>query len=168
MKRLAFLLVVTAAVNTVLIAAAQAESVYKSIGPDGKIIYSDKPPTDGRVEKTMTFANLPSSPLPAASLSYVEQLRRFRAFSPAKKPDSAAVTGVVLYSAAWCGYCTKAKAYLAAKGISYDEVDIDSKDGMKAYAQAGGGGGVPLLLAGGQRVQGFSPAAYDAVFASRK
>jgi glutaredoxin len=73
-----------------------------------------------------------------------------------------------LYSAAWCGFCKRAKAYLAGKGITYQDFDIDTKDGMTAFAQAGGGKGVPLLLARGQRVQGFSPAAYDALFANRK
>jgi len=74
-----------------------------------------------------------------------------------------------LYSAAWCGYCKKARAYLADKGIAYREIDIDTPDGLAAFARAGGGGkGVPLLLAGGRRVQGFSLAAYDKLFADQK
>ena len=76
--------------------------------------------------------------------------------------------GVVLYSASWCGFCKRAKAYLAANGISYQEFDVETKDGMAAFAQAGGGKGVPLLIADGQRVQGFTPAAYDAFFANRR
>lgn len=141
-----------------------AQTLYKSVGPDGKILYSDRPPVEGRIEKTMKFENLPSSPLPASASSYVAQLRRMRASAPA----NASIGGVVLYSAAWCGYCTKAKAYLASKGIPYQEIDIDTNDGMAAFAQAGGGRGVPLIIAGGQRVQGFSPAAYDVLFANRK
>lgn len=141
-----------------------AQDLYKSVGPDGRIVYSDKPPAKGRIEKTMKFENLPSSALPASAFSYVEQLRKLRASSSANKPTKA----VVLYSAAWCGYCKKAKAYLADKGITYQEIDIDTDGGMIAFAQVGGGNGVPLLLAGGQRVQGFSPDAYDALFANRK
>ena len=45
------------------------------VGPDGSIIYSDRPPAEARLEMTMTFENLPSSPLPAStppmSSSYV-------------------------------------------------------------------------------------------------
>jgi hypothetical protein len=37
---------------------------------------------------------------------------------------------------------------------------------MAAFVSAGGGKGVPLLLADGRRVQGFTPAAYDALFAN--
>jgi glutaredoxin len=144
-----------------------AKTLYKSVGPDGRIAYSDRPPAGGRIEKTMKFDNLPGSALPASAASYVEQLRRMRASSTPSTP-STPTSGAVLYSATWCGYCKQAKAYLASKGIAYQEIDIDTKDGMAAFAQAGGGKGVPLLLAGGQRVQGFSPAAYDALFAERK
>jgi len=74
----------------------------------------------------------------------------------------------VLYSAVWCGYCKLAKAWLGSKNIAYQLIDIDTKEGMASFAQAGGGKGVPLLLAGSQRVQGFSASAYDAVFTGKK
>jgi glutaredoxin len=77
-------------------------------------------------------------------------------------------TAVVLYSASWCGYCKAAKSYLGARGIAYREIDVDTESGQAAYAQAGGGNGIPLLVAGGQRVQGFSQAAYDALFPQRR
>ncbi len=145
-------------------AAQGAQTLYKSVGPDGRIVYSDRPPDDGRLDKTMTFENLPSSPLPASTSASVEQLRRMGPSSSTNTPTS----GIVLYSAAWCGYCKRAKAYLAAKGIRYQEFDIDTKDGRAAFANAGGGRGVPLLIVGGQRVKGFTLAAYDALFANRK
>lgn len=141
-----------------------AQTLYKSVSPDGRIVYSDHPPTEGRIEKTMKFEDAPSSELPASASSYVEQLRRL------KSPPSAAApaSGVVLYSASWCSYCKKAKAYLAGKGIAYQEVDIDTKDGLAAFAKAGGGKGVPLLVSGGQHFQWLSLAAYDGLFANRK
>lgn len=163
MKRVARLVVVLLW-STSAITAHGAQTLYKSIGPDGRVVYSDRPPAEGRLEKTITFENLPSSPLPASAASYVEQLSR-------KGPSAAAtvpISGVVLYSATWCGFCKKAKSYLAEKGITYQDFDIDTKDGLAAFAHAGGAKGVPLLIAGGQRVQGFSAAAYDALFAIRK
>ncbi|NRF65500.1 glutaredoxin family protein [Aquincola sp. S2] len=139
----------------VWLSAAHAQTLYKSIGPDGKVVYSDRPPAEGRVDKTLQFENLPSSAVPAATLSYVEQLKRMK--QSALPPTN----GLVLYSAAWCGYCRKAKAFLAGKGVSYQEIDIDTPDGKAAFAQAGGGRGVPLLLVNGQKIQGFSPEAYE-------
>jgi len=158
--RLVILLLLGASATTTLF----AQSLYKSVGPDGKVVYSDRPPTQGRIEKTLKFENLPSSVLPASVSSTVEQLRKQKTSSATTTPTG----GVVMYSATWCGYCKKAKAYLANKNITYQDVDIDTSDGMVAYAKAGGGKGVPLLIAGSQRVQGFSTDAYDEIFANRK
>lgn len=140
-----------------------AQTVYKSIGPDGKIVYSDTKPAEGKVVKTMKFDNLPGSVVPALAMSNGAQ-------SPgAAVPAGAAATrGNVLYSASWCGYCKKAKAYLAFKGIAYQEVDIDTPDGKSAFAKASTKNAIPLLIAGDRRIQGFSTEAYDAVFANQR
>jgi len=146
--------------------ASPAQTVYKSVGPDGRVVYSDKPPAGGKVEKTMTFDNLPASTLPASASSYVEQLRRMHA-RDAAQAAAAPPEGVVLYSAAWCGHCRQAKAWLAGHGVAYREVDVETPAGVEAFAQAGGGRGIPLLVANGRRVQGWSPAAYESLFPSR-
>src|SRR5271168_3034262 len=128
--RLAILLLWSACAAT----APGAQTMYKSVGPDGRIVYSDRPPVEGRLEATIKFEHLPSSPLPASTSSYLEQLRKT---GPATS-TGAAPKGVALYSASWCGFCKRAKAYLAASGISYQEFDIDTEDGRAAFAQAGG------------------------------
>lgn len=158
--RFLFVLLLISAAN----AAPNTTTLYKSVGPDGKIDYSDRPPTEGRIEKTFQFDNLPSSAVPDLSHSYVEQLRRMKASQAASAPTR----GVVLYAASWCGYCRSARAFLGKKGIAYQEIDIDSPSGKEAFAQVSGGGGVPLLLATNQRVQGYSLGAYEAFFASLK
>lgn len=138
---------------------AQAQTLYKIVTPDGRVVYTDRPPTEGRLVKTLTPDAAPATALPPAAAEQLSKLQSLRTAAP--------TSGVVLYSAAWCGYCTKAKAWLAGKGISYREIDIDTPDGLASYAQAGGRRGVPLLVAGGQRVQGYSPAAYEQLFARR-
>jgi glutaredoxin len=145
-------------------ATVSAQTVYKSVGPNGQIVYSDRAPVSGHLEKTMKFADLPSSALPASAASFMEQFRRTHpADSGAAAPTSAGAA--VLYSAVWCGYCKKAKAWLAARGVAYQDVDVDTPAGMAAFAQATGGkSGIPVLMAKGQKVTGFSTAAYDAIF----
>jgi glutaredoxin len=127
-------------------------------------VYSDLPPADGRIQKILEIHNPPSSPLPAATFANLEQLRRTKAKASGITPTR----GIVLYSAAWCGYCKLAKAYLANNRISYLDVDIDTKEGLSDFAQAGGHKGIPLLVAGDRRVQGFSSAAYEAFFAKSR
>ena len=139
-------------------ASAQAATLYKSVTPDGKIVYSDQPPTTGKVEQTFNFSNLPSTPVPESVTKYqkdLEQSMKNRLATGAGQP--------VLFTADWCRYCKAAEAYLAEKGIGYQRNDIDTASGRRAFQETGGRG-VPVLLVGGQRVQGFSRPAYDALF----
>jgi len=148
-------------------APVHADTVYKSVGPDGKVTYSQRPPADGKVDKTLSFANLPSTPLPDSVVRYREELQK----SMKKRlsdPDRRDTATPVLFTAVWCGYCRQAKAYLAQKGIAYREYDVDTPDGMRAFAEAGAARGVPVLQWKGQNVQGFSRGAYDTLFARAK
>lgn len=142
--------------------SAISDNVYRSISPDGRVVFSDHPPSAGKVQKVYSFDNLPASPVPGTVQRYrleLETSMKKRLSAP-----SVLTANTQLYSASWCGYCRKAKAYLGEKGIPYQEIDIDSPEGGQAFALAGGGGGIPLLLWKGQRVQGFSAGAYDALF----
>ena len=162
--KLSFALVALMLVGTVRAGDAPTQTkLYKSVGPDGRIVYGDRPPADGRSAQTLKFDNLPSSPLSPATLAYLEQLKKARPAPPVAPPDGE----LVLFTASWCGYCKKAKAYLASKGTPYKEIDIESNAGAASFAQAGGQRGVPLLIKNGQRVVGFSAAAYDAVFSAK-
>jgi glutaredoxin len=148
-------------------ATASAQTVYKSVGADGKIVYSDHAPTEGRLQKTMKFA-LASSALPASAASYMEQFRKTHPAGAATAPVAAG-KGVTLYSAVWCGYCRKAKAWLGEHGVSYTDVDIDAPGGTAALAHASGGStGVPVLVVDGRALTGFSAGAYDAAFKQRQ
>jgi glutaredoxin len=74
-------------------------------------------------------------------------------------PDAA--TKVVLYGTPTCPYCGKARAYLKERGVAYADYDLTtSPQGKQAYDRLKGKG-VPLLLIGGRRIDGFSPKAFD-------
>ena len=141
-----------------------AGTLYKSIGPDGQVVYSDQPPQSGKLERTFNFANLPSTPLPDSVVRYRQELEKSMQNRLAAAP--AGRTPVLLW-AKWCGYCRQAEAYLNEKRIGFQKQDIDTSEGMRSLAEAGGRG-VPVLLVNGQKVQGFSRAAYDSLFASAK
>ena len=91
---------------------AGAQTLYKSVGADGRVVYSDKPPVTGAVEKTMKLENLPVSVVPGASPAPQA------AAAPDAPPAATPRGDVVLYMATWCGYCKAAKSYLAGKGIA--------------------------------------------------
>jgi glutaredoxin len=66
----------------------------------------------------------------------------------------------------WCGYCKRAKAHLAARGVPYDEVDVEATQrGQNEFTQLGGRG-VPIILVGSQRMDGFDANGLDAMLAA--
>lgn len=70
---------------------------------------------------------------------------------------------VEIYSAAWCGWCTKAKAYFSARGVPYREYDIDHDAAAKARLKSlNPSGGIPVTVINGRTIQGYSPSQFDA------
>jgi glutaredoxin len=68
---------------------------------------------------------------------------------------------VVLYSATWCGWCTKARAHLDREGIQYELRDVDNDAVGQELRDKTGRGGVPVLDFSGEILRGYSPAQYD-------
>jgi glutaredoxin len=62
---------------------------------------------------------------------------------------------VRLYGTQWCGYCRQAREYLASRKIPFVDIDIDTSErGREQFAMLGGKG-VPLILVGRQRLDGY-------------
>jgi glutaredoxin len=143
--------------------AQTTTTLYKSTRPDGRTIYSDRPAPDASDSRTITFRNLPASPLSPQTLAYIEEMKKSADARSAAPPSSE----TVLFSAKWCVYCKQAKAHLASRQVAYRELDIETREGALAYARAGGKS-VPLLLFNGQSLAGYSAGGYDALLAGRK
>lgn len=63
---------------------------------------------------------------------------------------------VTLYATSWCPYCTRARALLAAKGVSFTEIDIEATPGARAEMQARAGRtSVPQIFVGDRHLGGF-------------
>jgi glutaredoxin len=149
-----------------------AQTLFKSIGSDGRVVYSDKPPIEGRLAKTLKAEDLPNTALPAGYEAELQRLRQSLNLNGSKTanatPNASASANPVLFTAVWCGYCKQAKAYLASKGVQYDSIDIDTPSGKSAFAATGGSGGIPLLVANGKQLRGFNTQAYDKFFVAQK
>jgi glutaredoxin 3 len=63
---------------------------------------------------------------------------------------------VVIYTAAFCGYCTGAKSLLEKKGVHYHEIRIDKEAGMREeMMQRSQRDTVPQIFIGERHVGGF-------------
>lgn len=63
---------------------------------------------------------------------------------------------ITIYSSMFCPYCHRAKALLKQKGVSFEEIDVDTEPGKRAEMtkRANGGYTVPQIFINGQHVGG--------------
>jgi len=67
------------------------------------------------------------------------------------------MTAVIVYSSNGCPFCTKAKSFLAERGISFEE--IEAPRGTKAWEEMRertGSGSLPQILIGNEHIGGYS------------
>jgi glutaredoxin 3 len=64
---------------------------------------------------------------------------------------------VELYTKRQCAYCVQAKALLDRKGVTYQEIDAEGDDAIRAWlAEATGQKTVPQVFVDGRSLGGFS------------
>jgi glutaredoxin len=124
-----------------LVSSGAGAAIYRWFDADGRIVYSDSPPKQS--------GNAKSVKLPSNTVAPVTPV-------PQAKPAAAAAgEKVTLYTTTWCGYCKKARAYLNARNIPFDDVDVETTDRGRREYRAMGGNGVPVILVGSQRMDGY-------------
>lgn len=70
-------------------------------------------------------------------------------------------TTVIMYSTKWCPYCHRAREYFERHSIDYIEHDIEASAENLAKFRELGGRGLPLILVGDRRMDGFSARSFD-------
>ena len=125
--------------------SASATGVYKWVDSQGKTHFSDRAPSQGVAQAVSIKVNSISS------VSY---------------ESSGLNTGseVVMYSTAWCGYCKKARAYFRENNISFTDHDIENDSFAKRDYDRLGGRGVPVILVGDKRMNGFSVRGFENIY----
>lgn len=122
---------------------AQAQPVYRIVGSDGKVTFSDKPPPDAKpAASTGSSSNAVSTGSKPALPYELQQLT-------GKYP-------VTLYSSTSCGPCDTGRALLTKRGVPFIEKTVNTNEDLSAFARISKDSALPLLVIGGQALKGYS------------
>lgn len=125
-----------------LCGTAAAAGVYQWTDAQGRVHFGDRPQSGAASQR------------PQAPINVLDSVQ------PAARPKE-----VVLYSTQRCGFCRKARAHFAERGIPYTEYDVETTEkGWRDYNRMNGRG-VPIILIGGERMNGFSAPLFDQLYA---
>jgi glutaredoxin len=143
MKRntLAFVLACTAAL--VAATGAQAQTVYRIVGADGKVTFSDKPPVNaeqGKIASTGIGAKTDST---GTALPF--ELRQVVNKYP-----------VVLYTTAKCAPCDTGRSFLMSRGVPFSERTVSTPEDRDYLQRLTSDSSLPYLTIGSQRIKGMS------------
>lgn len=128
-------------------AGAQAQTVYRIVGSDGRVTFSDQAPHQPG-PATVSTTNPPSAG--AVSGAAANQALPFALRQPATRYP------VTLYSAPDCSVCNAGRALLNGRGIPFTERSVTSADDVAALKRLSGEAVLPFLTLGGQPVRGYS------------
>lgn len=123
-------------------AQVQAQAVYRVVGADGRITYSDKPPAASD-NVTTSGATGKSASAGGAALPY--ELRQVANKFP-----------VTLYASTNCAPCDTGRALLSNRGIPFTEKSIVTAEDSQALQRLSGESSLPFLTIGGQQIKGYS------------
>lgn len=130
------------------LAAGPSFALYKVVGPDGKVTYTDRPPspTAGRASpiNARTGASEPATVLPL-------ELRQAASRYP-----------VTLYTVpSECEPCDEARDLLRKRGVPFAERQVVTAEDGAAFVKLTGGRETPVLAIGAQQLKGLSPQTWN-------
>lgn len=140
-KTLLILAVFAASFATPLL---QAQAVYRIVGADGKVTFSDRPPTPS--------ANNPKTSEAKASAAGSQVSTGL----PFELRQVAVKYPVVLYTSDNCVPCGAGRSMLASRGIPFSEKTVATAEDAEALQRLSGESSLPFLTIGSQQLKGFS------------
>lgn len=122
---------------------AQAQQVFRIVGPDGKVTFSDKPPVESSAKVAPVVRMPATGGATAAGLPF--ELQQIASKYP-----------VTLYTSNDCSPCAAGRAFLTSRGIPFAERTVITPEDVQALQRIAGEKSMPLLTVGGQKLRGYS------------
>jgi glutaredoxin len=133
-----------------LLLASPAHALYKVVGPDGKVSYTDRPPATSSDKISTVKPNGATSAVdsPSATTPLPAALRQVAAKFP-----------VVLYvTTADCDPCNAGRQFLRQRGIPHSERSVTTNEDVEALKRVAGANEAPALAIGSQVLRGYASA----------
>jgi glutaredoxin len=139
--------IASTALTLLALAALPVHALFKIVGPDGRVTYSDRPPpgAEGRALQVNRDGSIATND---TSLPYA--LRQVMAKFP-----------VTLYTAEKCEACEQGRALLTRRGVPFAEKTATSDEDRAAWQRLVGGEQAPVLMVGAQVLRGYTPTAWE-------
>jgi len=122
-------------------ASAQTQQVYRYVDPEGRVVYSDKPPPPNA--RDAQAKRVGQNTIETSELSYSEAMAQER-------------FPVTLYTFGCGTVCDTASALLNKRGVPHTTVDVGQSDGADKLKRLTGGLDAPALQVGDQYATGFN------------
>ena len=132
---------------------AQAQQVYRLVGPDGKVTFSDRPPPAASAAAAAKgSANVSGANAAAAGNTAAAGL-------PFELRQVAAKYPVTLYTSDNCVPCASGRSLLTTRGVPFTEKTVSTAEDSQALKRLSGETSLPFVTIGGQQqLKGFSDA----------
>jgi glutaredoxin len=124
---------------------ARAQQVYRIVGPDGRVTFSDKPPLDPNARATAEPVVPPATGTGTGDSALPFELRQVTSRYP-----------VLLYTGPGCAPCGAGRAMLSNRGIPFTEKTVTTNDDIDALSRLAGAPTLPTLTIGAQQLKGYS------------
>ena len=122
-----------------------AQGVYRIVGPDGRVTFSDRPQQTNTQNISGTAAATDSTSGSAASLSQL----------PYELRQTATRYPVTLYASKECQPCDEARNYLKGRGVPFSERTVETNADLDALKKLSGQDSLPFATIGSQHLKGF-------------
>ena len=131
--------------------------LYKWTDENGKVHYGDKPPAGANLQQI-------TGKVSSYTSASVEPFSYTPPNESAEAAKGASAGSVVMYSTSWCGYCKQAAAHFRRNKIAFSERDIEKSERAALEYRQLKGRGVPVILIGDQRMNGFDAKVFDRIY----
>lgn len=130
---------------TAVSAGALAQNVYRIVGPDGKVSFSDRPHAEANSAAQPARAGATAAPAGNSLATLPFELRQVVTRYP-----------VTLYTGADCAPCASARSLLTTRGVPFTERTVSTNEDLAALQRLSGSSSLPFGTIGGQQLVGFS------------